>query len=98
MARFDVYPGVRAKGFLLDCQSDLLSHLETRAVVPLFPAAGLPAATKLNPLFEVQGSQVVMATHLLFAIPVERLQGKVASLADRHLPILSALDMLLTGH
>ena len=98
MARFDVYPGARGKGFLLDCQSDLLSHLETRAVVPLFPAAGVPAATKLNPLFEMQGFEVVMATHLIFAIPVDRLPSKVGSLADRHLDILSALDMLLTGH
>jgi toxin CcdB len=98
MARFDVYPGARGKGYLLDCQADVLSHLETRVVVPLLPAAGLPAATRLNPVFEVRGTRVVMGTQLIFAIPADRLESKTASLADHHPAIMNALDMLLTGY
>lgn len=98
MARFDVYPGARGKGYLLDCQADVLDHLETRAVVPLLPATGLPAATRLNPIFEVGGSQVVMSTQLIFAIPVQHLRGRLTSLGDHHSEIMNALDMLLTGY
>lgn len=97
MARFDVHPGARGKGYLLDCQTDLLSHLDTRVVVPLLPAEGLPRATRLNPLFQVDGCTVVMSTQLLFAIPRDRLSKAVTSLADDHSEIMNALDMLFTG-
>jgi toxin CcdB len=98
MARFDVYPGSRGKGYLLDCQADLLDHLETRVVVPLLHAKGLPAATRLNPIFEVDGSPVVMTSQLIFAIPVQHLSPRVGSLAKQHVTIMNALDMLLTGY
>jgi toxin CcdB len=98
MARFDVYPGARGKGYLLDCQADVLNHLETRVVVPLLPAAGAPVATRLNPVFEVEGFRLVMGTQLIFAIPAERLDRKIASLGDQHPAIMNALDMLLTGY
>ncbi len=98
MARFDVYPGARGKGYLLDCQADLLDHLETRVVVPLLPAAGLPAATRLNPVFTLEGTEVVMSTQLIFAIPVQHLDRRIGSLAKEHVAIINALDMLLTGY
>lgn len=98
MARFDVYPGARGKGYLLDCQADLLEHLETRVIVPLLPAAGLPQASRLNPMFEIEGERVVMSTQLIFAIPMDRLGAKVTSLAEEHLVIMNALDMLLSGY
>jgi toxin CcdB len=34
MARFDVYRNPAGAGCLLDIQADLLSHLNTRVVVP----------------------------------------------------------------
>jgi toxin CcdB len=98
MARFDVHVGARGKGYLLDCQADLLNHLETRVMVPLLPAAGLPAATRLNPVFEIEDASVVMSTQLIFAMPVGHLGRRVASLADEHPTIMNALDMLLTGY
>ena len=91
MARFDVYTGVRGKGYLLDCQADLLDERETRMVIPLLPAGGLPRATRLNPLFQVGTEQVVMSTQLIFAIPRERLAEPVVSLADQHTTIMDAL-------
>ncbi|HVQ09125.1 MAG TPA: CcdB family protein [Allosphingosinicella sp.] len=98
MARFDVYPGARGKGYLLDCQADVLNHLDTRVVAPLLPAAGLPVATRLNPIFEVGAAEVVMSTQLIFAIPVQHLDRRIASLSDHHTEIMNALDMLLTGY
>ncbi|MEK6541466.1 MAG: CcdB family protein [Pseudomonadota bacterium] len=97
MARLDVYPGARGKGYLLDCQPDFLSDLESRVVVPLMPATGLPATTRLNPMFTINGEKHVMTTQLIFAIPTERLGKTVASLAREQLTIIAALDMLISG-
>jgi toxin CcdB len=98
MARFDVHVGARGKGYLLDCQADLLAHLETRVVIPLLPADGLPRATRLNPVFDIRGNQVVMSTQLIFAIPRERLSPAVTSLSDEHTAIMNAIDMLTAGY
>ena len=97
MARFDVYPGTRGKGYLLDCQADLLSILSTRVVVPLLPAAGLPITPRLNPIFSLDGQDCIMMTQQIFAIPTERLGRAVTSLADEHSSIMNAVDLLLTG-
>ncbi len=98
MARFDVYAGARGKGYLLDCQADLLSHLETRVVVPLLPAKNLPVATRLNPVFVVEETEVVMSTQLIFAMPLQHLGPMVDSLAAQDREILNALDMLISGY
>ena len=98
MARYDVYPGSRGLGFLLDCQSDLLDDLVTRVVVPLMPATDFNPVPRLNPLFTVKEESLVMATQLIFAIPRERLQQPVANLANEHFTIVGALDVLLTGY
>src|SRR3546814_7054515 len=90
MARYDVYPGSRGLGFLLDCQSDLLDDLVTRVVVPLMPAAGFDPVPRLNPVLTVNEETLVMATQLIFAIPRERLQRPVANLEDEHFTIVGA--------
>ncbi len=98
MARYDVYPGSRGLGFLLDCQSDLLDDLVTRVVVPLMPVAAFDPVPRLNPVFAINGARLVMATQLIFAIPRERLQRPVANLESEHFTIVGALDVLLTGY
>lgn len=96
MAQFDVHEG--ANGLLLDCQSDLLSHFNSRLVVPLLPAdRAPPPVTRLNPTFEVGGKAYVMVTHYAAAVEVRELGEVLASLADRHHEIMNALDFLLTG-
>ncbi|WP_375449509.1 CcdB family protein [uncultured Devosia sp.] len=73
MARFDVYRG-RDVDLYLDVQADRLSQLNTRVVIPLIPrATGFEAARKLNPIFRVDGHELVLATQYLAAIPVTRL-------------------------
>lgn len=98
MARYDVYPGSRELGFLLDCQSDLLDDLTTRVVVPLMPMADFDPVLRLNPVFTINGAKLIMATQLMFAMPRERLQRPVANLESEHFPIVGALDVLLTGY
>jgi toxin CcdB len=98
MARFDVFAaGPGDLGFWLDCQSDLLSHLTHRFVVPLIPldAAPMPIA-RLNPVFRVGDIDAVMMTHFASAVPVKELGRRIATLVDEHDRIMQALDTLLT--
>jgi toxin CcdB len=96
MARHDVYRGAGA--YLLDCQSDYLRGLETRFVVPLLPEAEVPKVRHLNPVFDVEGERVVMATQLGSSVPARQLKGPVTSLADQHDVIMIAFDVLLTSY
>lgn len=98
MARFDYFRGARNKGYLLDCQSDFLDEFETRVVVPLLPSAGLVAASRLNPIFVIDGEHYVMSTQLIFAIPIERLSDRTGSLRQEHYTIMTALDTLISDY
>ncbi len=99
MARFDVYRRERKPGYLLDCQADTLDELETRLTVPLVAAVpGMERATRLHPVFQIDGAPFVMVTHLAGAVPTRALGRPLASLADEHSAIMGALDMLLTGY
>lgn len=61
MPKYDVFSNPSGDGFLLDVQSDLLSDLNTRVVVPLLPVTSAPKpATRLNPTFDINGERVVM--------------------------------------
>lgn len=104
MARFDIYrnTGERAGDtpYLLDIQSDFLSALDTRVVVPLrrrdrFPDVHLPA--NLTPTFTVESIECVLETPKLAAVPVRLLRTPVASLAANQFEIVAALDFLLQG-
>ena len=97
MARFDVHLANRGPGYLLDCQSNLLSSLATRVVVPLLPVQSLTAATRLNPVFDIGGVHHAMQTPMIVSLPKERLGQVVASLEAHDLEIMSAIDMLWSG-
>ena len=98
MARFDVYRNGADRGFLLDVQADLLSHLNTRVVVPLLACDGdLLSAKGLNPVFEIEGGGWVMATQFMAAVPSSLLKVSVARLDAFRAEITTALDMLFQG-
>jgi toxin CcdB len=98
MAQFDVYASVAGREYLLDVQSPILDNLNTRIVVPLVSvdAAPVPAA-RLNPQFDIDGTQVRMLTQFMAAAPVTALRRRVGRLADERYAILGAIDFLLTG-
>lgn len=96
MARFDVYKG--AKGLLLDIQSDLLDEFGSRVVVPLMPIPDVQTVSRLHPVFLIEDQRYIMSTHLIFAIPLERLGKKICSLAQEDLTITSAVDKLFSGY
>lgn len=98
MAKFDVHENLDGAGYLLDCQADLLSHLKTRFVVPLLPMSGtVRIAARLNPLFDIAGTEHVMATNLAATVPADSLGKRATSLRDHDTTISNAIDMLLSG-
>lgn len=78
MARFTVYRNPNGKGYLLDLQADINSHFSTRVVAPLIPIGDIPAYAKsLNPVFEIEGERVVMATQGMAAVPLAILKQPI---------------------
>ena len=98
MAQFDVHRLANRPGLVIDCQTDLLDHIESCFVVPLVPLADVPSpARRLNPVFAIEGEDRAMLTQSAAAIRRRDLGPKVASLADHHHQIIDAFDFLLTG-
>jgi toxin CcdB len=98
MARFSIYENGTGPGYVLDVQADLLSHLNTRMMVPLLPlnVAPQPAET-LNPLFDIAGTKYSMVTQYMAAVPVKALKNIVFNAEDRRNEIVAAIDVLLQG-
>jgi len=98
MPQYAVYPNPGGDGYLLDVQSDLLGSLNVRTVVPLLLQGSAPiAATRLNPVVQIDGAAHVMLTQYIAAVPLGILKSPVANLSARSDVITSALDMLLHG-
>ncbi len=98
MPKYDVFPSPTGEGFILDVQSDLLSDLNTRVVVPLLPKSRAPKpATKLNPTFKIGEDHVVMVTQFMAAVPIGILKSPVGNLEDEFEKITVAIDMLMQG-
>ena len=75
---------------MIDVQADLMSHLNTRLVVPLVPVRKAPKpARTLNPLFTLEGGEHVMLTQYAAAIPLSELKREVIDLASRRDEIVS---------
>jgi toxin CcdB len=103
MAQFDVYrnigPGAKHIPYVLDVQSDLVSGVATRIVVPLVRASMFNrSASRLHPRFEVDGVPVMMLTTELAGVLPVTFGGKVGSLADRWHEIRDALDFAFQGY
>lgn len=98
MAQFDTYRIAGGEGLLLDVQSDLLEGLSTRVVVPLLPLAAIGTpAKRFNPVFEVDGEPLVMATQFIGAVPLSELSRPAGTLARCRAQIVDAIDVLLSG-
>ncbi|ROZ66515.1 CcdB family protein [Ramlibacter sp. WS9] len=105
MAQFDVH---RNKGplkesipFVVIVQSSLFDRYRRRMVVPLVRRTVLPGGTaavgtRLNPVFNVKGTSVVLHPLDMVSVALDQLGTKVDSLAERGQTIADALDELLT--
>ena len=89
----DVYP------YVLDIQSDLLSSLATRMVLPLsvtsLTATELPR--RLCPVMAVNGRSLMLVPFEAAPLDKRLLKIKMASLQDRSHEIIAAMDAVLNG-
>ncbi|MFT3800387.1 MAG: CcdB family protein [Burkholderiaceae bacterium] len=105
MAQFDVH---RNKGplkaripFVVVVQSSLYDDYRRRVVMPLVRRSALPrratsAGTRLNPVFRIEGMDVVLHPLDLVSVACDQLGEQITSLMERGQDITDALDELLT--
>ncbi|MGB9988982.1 CcdB family protein [Pseudoduganella rhizocola] len=105
MSRFDVFinPGRNSRNipYLIDVQSNVISGLATRIVVPLRPLSAFPSMTlpaDLFPIIAIDGDEYVMDTPQLGAVPASELKVNVASARAHQFLIQGALDRLLGAY
>ncbi len=104
MAQWAVYanPNPRSREqvpYVVDVQSDMLSALRTRLVLPLTRVAvDLPhPPRRLAPLFSIAGERLALAPQATAGIDARRLKTPVASLAAHAGEIRDALDAVVSG-
>lgn len=105
MAQFDVHrnmgPLKASIPFVVIVQSSLFDRYRRRMVVPLVRRTTLPAGaatvgTRLNPVFEIKGTRVVLHPLDMVSVALDQLGPRVDSLAEHGQAIADALDELLT--
>jgi toxin CcdB len=97
MPQFDVHKAATGE-LVVDCQSDILSDLPTRYVIPLYDQRESGwSFSRLTPSIRFDGKSYVLATPVGAAIDVEELSRPLGSIADERYTILNAIDFLLTG-
>ncbi|MBR0553042.1 CcdB family protein [Sphingomonadaceae bacterium LXI357] len=83
---------------VVDMQSDLIDHFDTRFVIPLVrPGDGNQVIDRLTPPFAMARQRRIPAPQDAGAVHKANLGPAVASLAHRDPEITAALDMLISG-
>jgi toxin CcdB len=98
VAQLDVFRTANGE-YLVDFQSDLLDHLNTRFVIPLESLdKGPKVAERLNPIFTIEGERMALYTQFALTVPQADLQDRIASLAEQRYVIMDAFDLLISGY
>lgn len=105
MSRFDIFvnPGKNRRNvpYLVDVQSNVISGLASRIVVPLRPMStfsSMALPPDLFPIITVHGQDHVMDTPQLGAIPMSELKVYIASAGMQQFDILCALDRVFGAY
>lgn len=105
MAQFDVYRNTGRQRenipFVVVVQSSLFDNYRRRVVVPLVRKSALgdiatALGTRMNPVFSIEGVDVVLHPLEIVSVATDQLGAKVASLVSEGIRITDALDELLT--
>ena len=105
MAQFDVHRNMglqrQAIPYVVVVQSSAFNRYRRRVVVPLVRRDELDCAeailgTRMNPVFSVEGVDVVLHPLEIVSVAMGQLGEKVSSLAPEGSRIADALDELLT--
>lgn len=99
MAQYDVYRLRHGDSYVLDCQSDIWSHLQSRFTIPLVPAdSDVRSVSRLTPTFQLRGERLMLATMLASTVRQSDLADRVGSLDSQRDRIIAAIDMLVSGY
>lgn len=104
MAQFTIYRNQNARTktripLLLDVQSDLVSDLGTRVVIPLAWTTAFKGKVlrTLTLVVEIAGKSYLVLTPQLAGIAQKELGPPVADISARRDEIIAALDFLISG-
>ena len=103
MSDFRIYENKSATSdnypFLIDVQSELLSALETRLVIPLIRIEEMDRRSirNLNPLIMIGGKKYLAMTQQMAAIPKGILGNIGETVEFSRGEILNSIDFLVTG-
>ena len=104
MAQFDVHKNAGKQRdsipFVVVVQSSLFDKYRRRVVVPLVRLSSLnnvdALSGSLNPVFRIDGTEVMLHPLEVVSVAIDQLGEKVANLAEDGDRILAAMDELLT--
>lgn len=105
MAQFDVYRNQGAQRahipFVVSVQSAQFDRYRRRVVVPLVRRTALPASaalagSRMNPVFTIEGVELVLHPLDTVSAALEQLGEVAGSLAEHGQRIADAMDELLT--
>ncbi|MDC0664154.1 CcdB family protein [Marinobacter sp. SS21] len=104
MSQFTLYENTdrttrKAYPYFLDVQTDLISVLNSRIVIPVIPAQNLEreAPEHLCPIFQIDGNEYALLTHQLTSAPASILKRPAENLEAFREEIINAIDFLITG-
>lgn len=104
MSQFTLYKNLdkntsKAYPYFVDVQSELLSTLNTRLVIPLTPLHLLEnkAPSHLCPKVHIKQGDFVVLTPQMTSIPTKILVEPVTDLSTFRDEIIAAIDFLITG-
>ena len=104
MSQFTLYKNLNkttatAYPYFVDVQSELLSTLNSRLVIPLTPLELLEnkAPSLLCPMIQIEQGDFVMLTQQMASVPTKILAEPVADLSTFRAEIIAAIDFLITG-
>ena len=101
MSQFDIHRNVDGRKeitpYVVVVQSRRFDGTRRRVVVPIVVKSAVHSTDPvLNPVFEIEGKQVVLNTLAMVSMPVERLGERIGSLAADGDRIIAAIDLLIT--
>ena len=103
MAQFDVYPNPSPRSklsmpYVVDVQSNLLSALPSRLVMPLSRVGiDAPMSRRLVKQFTVEGESFFLLAHAAAPVDARSLKDVVTSLHHVGYEVLEAMDVVLSG-
>ena len=101
MAQFDVHrntgPRRAVIPYVVVVQSRRFDAARRRVVIPLVLESTVPSSEpRLNPVFDIEGTRVVLNPLQIVSVAVERLGDLVVSLKDDGDRVIASIDLLIS--